>query len=184
VARVPVDRVNIISGYGMRIIPAGKPGHGQFPGFEGHWALDLQDGAGKPVRAPEAGTVTATWTDDKTPPWAGYGPGGVEIAGVSGVYHVLAHQDPGSLLVGVGDQVAEGEQLGTVSTLGHVHWEVRKVAIDSPDTRAGDTVPPIEWLDSTDPHWVDKLSETAPSKATTPWWLWAVALWIVAKGRR
>ncbi len=181
-ARVPVDRVNIISGYGVRIVPAGKPATG-WP-VEGHWAVDLQDAAGGPVRAPEAGRVTAVWSDDKTRPWVGYGPGGVEIVGASGVYHLLGHMAP-SVMVSVDEDVAEGEQVGTVSNRGHIHWEVRKVAIDNPDTRAGDTYNPIEWLDATDPAWVNKLSETAPGKpGGMPWWMWAAILWIASKGRR
>ena len=147
-ARYPVDSPKIISGYGVR--PTTKGGILD-PAIEGHWGLDLYGQAGTPVRAPEDMTVTAIWVDDATPPWVGYGPGGIEASGASGVFHLLGHLDPDHLEVSVGDQVHEGEQVGVTSVKAHVHWEVRHVAVDNPDTREGDTEDPQAWLQRVDP---------------------------------
>jgi murein DD-endopeptidase MepM/ murein hydrolase activator NlpD len=175
-ARYPVDSPDVASGYGYRQDPRG----GLLP--QGHYALDLRGAAGTAVRAPEAATVTAVWTDD-TPPWKGYGPGGVELSGESGVYHVLAHMDPAHLEVSVGDHVMEGEQVGVMSTMNHVHWEVRHVAVDNPDTRAGDTEDPRAWLAREDPAHMPPVSVPAQSRGKLPWWAWVGLLWLLSKGK-
>ena len=78
---------------------------------------------------------------------AGYGPGAVLARGASGLVHVLGHLDDGALPA-VGAELAEGATVGTISRVGHVHWEVRK-----PDaypwpraTRGADTADPAVWL--------------------------------------
>src|SRR5260221_9645037 len=171
-SRYPVDHVDVASGYGYRQ----DPGGGLLP--QGHGGLDLVDQAGAPVRAPEPMTVTAVWTDDKTPPYVGYGPGGIEGQGSSGLFHLLGHMDPAHLEVSVGDRVQEGEQVGAVSALGHVHWEVRRVAVDNPDTRAGDTLDPVEWLKTGAQN---VLEVHPPQRKPWPWWTWLALVWIVAR---
>lgn len=174
-ARAPVDGApNLASGYGQRSL-SGR--------LQEHYGWDLAGSAGDAVRAPEAGTVVAVWVDDATPPWVGYGPGGVELLGASGVWHVLAHVDPSSLMVDVGEMVAEGELLGRMpSHVGaagpHVHWEVRTGrAVDSPDTRAGNTMVPGAWL--------AQVRAGAPPRGGSPrgGWGWLLLLLIIA-GRR
>jgi murein DD-endopeptidase MepM/ murein hydrolase activator NlpD len=163
--------VDVASGYGSRVV-AGKT--------QEHYGFDLAGHEGDHVIAPEAGTVVAVWTDDVTPPWVGYGPGGVELLGKSGAYHVLAHVTP---LAVVGHSIAEGDTLGTmVAHVGaagpHVHWEVRKEPVDSPQTRAGNTMPPDQWL-------VQALATGKASFPTkTAGWVWLVLLVLLARSKR
>src|SRR5260221_11999215 len=108
-SRYPVDHVDVASGYGYRQDPRG----GLLP--QGHWGLDLVDQAGAPVRAPEPMTVTAVWTDDKTPPYVGYGPGGIEGQGSSGLFHLLGHMEPPHPDGIVRARVQEGGHVGAVA---------------------------------------------------------------------
>lgn len=57
--------------------------------------------------------------------WDGYGPAVVVLLGDSGWYHVLAHLDAPPHLFTEGRRVEEGQALGRVRQLGHVHWETR-----------------------------------------------------------
>lgn len=139
----PVDSVNVASGYGWRTVNGAR---------QGHWGLDLAGAAGDAVRAPEAGEVVAVWTGSGVSapaPWDGYGPGGVELQGDSGAYHVLAHLEVPR--VAIGDRVSEGDVVGVmparVGASGpHTHWEVRRVAVDGPSTRQADTIDPRTWV--------------------------------------
>lgn len=147
--RYPVDSISLASGYGVRVVRGAS---------QGHWGYDLAGKAGDAVKAPEVMTVTRRWTDDTTPPFVGYGPGGIEALGDSGVYHLLAHLDPSTIAVDVGEPVMEGEIVGRMpSHVGaagpHVHWEVRKREVDSPSTRAGNTLVPASWVTFANNGW-------------------------------
>lgn len=129
-----------------------------------HWGEDIVGPWGEPVKAPESGVVERVAKGKGTaikltPPFDGYGPGVVLIHGDSGVWHLLAHVDPASIAVKVGERVTEGATVAklarAVGAAGpHVHWEVRvHQAIDSPSTREGNTVRPAEWLDGGSDLW-------------------------------
>jgi murein DD-endopeptidase MepM/ murein hydrolase activator NlpD len=151
--RAPVAELNVASPYGVF-----RPGQDAW-----HWGVDLAQGAGEPVSAPERMRVevmrlgvSATATK-LAPPLDGYGPGAVIARGDSGVWHLLAHLDPvwwatNAELPVVGRVYLEGEQVGVtpraVGSAGpHLHWEVRTHrAVDSPATRAGNTMDPLAWL--------------------------------------
>lgn len=108
-----------------------------------HWGVDLPAPIGAPVVAPEDMAVIATWSNDATPPFSGYGPGGVLGRGASGRYHLLAHLAP---VASPATSYRAGERIGSVGTPAHVHWEVRARPIDSPTTRRRNTIPPLRWL--------------------------------------
>jgi len=117
-----------------------------------HWGVDLGGVAGTQVVAPEDLLVVRTWLDDATPPFVGYGPGGVlargtDIALPGKRYHLLAHLDP-SDLPEVNRPIREGAHVGVMSDVAHVHWEIRREPIDDPATRQGNTIDPIRWVDS------------------------------------
>lgn len=148
-------------------------------------------GAGSSVHAPEAGVVVDTsiapdptiadntnfescaglaggalckLRDRKWAPWTGYGPGIVVIKGGSGAFHLLAHL--ATLGVAKGDAVHEGQVVGQTATHvgksgSHVHWEVRTVEIDGPETRGADTTDPMLWLADN-----VSVSSSAPAAAT------------------
>ena len=135
-----------------------------------HWALDIANPVGAAVVAPEDATVTHRWDDDVTPPFAGYGPGGVLVRGASGLFHLLAHMTPA---VAIGQDVRIGDVVGHTAALAvasHCHWEVRVKPIDSPvrgssyPYRGDNTVNPIAWLGG------------ASSASTSGWWVVALVL--------
>ena len=130
-----------------------------------HHGIDLGGKRGTVVYAPEAMTVIASGRGLSTSGkrtgtvtrsgdalavgvgLAGYGPGAVLARGASGLVHVLGHLDD-SALPSAGAELADGAVVGTISRVGHVHWEVRK-----PDaypwpraTRGADTADPEVWL--------------------------------------
>jgi murein DD-endopeptidase MepM/ murein hydrolase activator NlpD len=133
-----------------------------------HYGVDIATDPGDPIVTPEtmmivrveAGEGISTKLD---PPLDGYGPGAVVGLGSSGVWHLLAHMDPDgwSLASGtmpaIGRTYLEGEQIGIApsgvgAARSHVHWEVRLFQpFDSPDTRAANTVDPLQWA-KTLPH--------------------------------
>jgi len=102
------------------------PGDGPITSYFGtrwgrpHTGVDIDAPTGSPVVAAQAGTVTlAGWKN-------GYGQT-VIIDHGSGVQTLYAHQS--RLLVRQGQQVAQGQQLGTVGATGnvtaaHLHYEV------------------------------------------------------------
>jgi len=112
-----------------------------------HWGVDIAAQPGTQVVAPEAMEVVRVWSDE-SPPFAGYGPGGVLARAVAlpQRYHLLAHLAPSGALVSAGDVVAEGAGVGEVSSLAHVHWEMRREAIDSPESRPRNTFDPVVWV--------------------------------------
>lgn len=136
-----------------------------------HYAWDLPGVEDAPVVAPEDAIVTGIRYNGTggsvklPPPWDGYGPGIVLLRGASGVWHLLAHVAPSVM---VGQTVREGQDVATLTrNVGasgpHVHWEVRTGrAIDSPQTRAKNTVSPQAWLDGR----VRGGAVTAPSSGT------------------
>lgn len=119
-----------------------------------HYGLDLGAKPGSIVRAPEAMEVLAFAVNDKTKPLTGYGPAAILAKGASGVYHVIGHMDAWgwsgddrALLPWIGRTYVEGEVIGTVSKLNHVHWEVRTVALPARGAdRAALTLDPRAWL--------------------------------------
>lgn len=131
-----------------------------------HHGIDLAGRRGTVVVAPERIEVIATGRGLSTSrkvtgaversahPLAagvgltGYGPGAILAVGLNtGMVHVFGHLDDAALPA-VGATLDEGAPLGTISRVGHVHWEVRK-----PDaypwpraTRGADTADPEVWL--------------------------------------
>jgi murein DD-endopeptidase MepM/ murein hydrolase activator NlpD len=102
--------------------------------------------------------VRYVWSDNVTPPFVGYGPAGVLAQGDSGVYHLLGHLDPAGWTDASrptkGQRFDVGEEIGFPAPTGspgvgaakpHVHWEVRVEPIDSPATRGGNTLDPVQW---------------------------------------
>lgn len=130
-----------------------------------HHGIDLAGARGTVVYAPEAMTVIAVGRGLSTSGkrtgvversgdplaagvgLAGYGPGAVLARGASGLVHVLGHLDDGALPA-AGAELDEGAVVGTISRVGHVHWEVRKPdAYPWPRARRGvDTADPEVWL--------------------------------------
>ena len=170
-ARYPVDSISLASGYGPRIVKGAA---------QNHYGYDLAGATGTPVVAPESMVITRVWSDDKTPPFVGYGPGGVEGLGDSGVYHLLAHLDPGTISVEVGEPVDEGANVGNMSALRHVHWEVRLREIDSPSTREANTLVPNWWVGAVASGWTASQGGGKVAKGGDGW-LWLVALILIAR---
>lgn len=114
-----------------------------------HPGVDVAGGAGTPVVAPESGTIVLIG-DGASPPFVGYGPWFVLIAGASGVFHLLGHLEPATAGMGqMGASVSAGDQVGTTSSANHTHWEVRS----KPYPGAGEdnftnNSDPIAWLSS------------------------------------
>lgn len=132
-----------------------------------HHGIDLAGARGTAVYAPEPLTVIAVGRGLSTSGkrqgrversgdalavgvgLAGYGPAAVLARGASGIVHVFGHLEDAALPA-VGAALGEGDLVGTVSRVGHVHWETRK-----PDaypwpraTRGADTYDPAVWLDA------------------------------------
>jgi murein DD-endopeptidase MepM/ murein hydrolase activator NlpD len=108
-----------------------------------HWGVDTFtiDGS-RSVVVPESGVVVAS-SDGTSPPFVGYGPAVVLIKGASGVYHLLAHLERGSIKVSVGQLVSEGDPVGRFDAdYGHCHYEIRRKPYGPGDTN---TIDPIAW---------------------------------------
>ncbi len=174
-ARYPVDSIHLASGYGYRLVRGAQ---------QGHWGYDLSGDEGTSVKAPEPMTVTRVWLDDKTPPFVGYGPGGVEALGRSGVYHLLAHLDPSTIPVEVGESVWEGESVGQMSSLRHVHWEVRQQEIDSPSTREGNTIVPLAWMTAVNAGWTAAQGTPLKIARGPSGLLWLALILLIARSKR
>ena len=87
-----------------------------------HTGIDLNAGAGTPIKAAEAGTVIMART------WGGYGRAVVVDHG-GGLSTLYAHQS--SMLVSEGQRVARGDVIGYVGCTGyctgpHLHFETRE----------------------------------------------------------
>lgn len=112
-----------------------------------HWGVDIAAAPGGAVVAPEDLEVVRVWTADVVP-FVGYGPGGVLARGLEtpgGPYHLIAHLDAGDVPT-VGEIIDEGSPVGVVSSLAHVHWEIRREPLDSPSTRSSNTYDPVAWV--------------------------------------
>ena len=110
------------------------------PGYDAHGTK------GTPVVAPESGVVAAL-ASGASPPYQGYGPWVVIIKGGSGRYHLLAHLDPATNRVQVGQQVSAGQQVGTTSSANHTHWEVRRrITPAAGQTNLQNNEDPQTWL--------------------------------------
>jgi hypothetical protein len=109
-----------------------------------HWGVDtFTIGGIRDVWAPEAGVVVAV-SDGRSAPFMGYGPGVVLLKGASGVYHLLAHLELGSVSTKVGAQLAEGQAIGRFdATFGHCHYEVRRQPTGPSEVN---TMDPGKWL--------------------------------------
>ncbi len=136
--RLPVDK--------LRVTP-----HGAFDyprAKRRHHGVDLAGPTGTRVLAPERLDVLVVMRDGKVTSvpalrgvgLKGYHPAAVLARGASGVIHVLGHLTAAAL-PGVGQVVPEGGIVGTISRVGHVHWEVRKPdRAPWPRARRGDDV--------------------------------------------
>lgn len=147
----------------------------QGPSGTWHWGIDIPPGSQEIVVAPESGEIVNVWNNDTTPPFSGYGPGGVLIRGDDGLFHLLAHLDPTHTWK-PGQRVDEGDHIAAVArgvtpsvnwAAPHVHWEVRIKPIDSPATRKGNTLDPVAWLAGN-----RVMMSGAPRLA---WWVWLAA---------
>lgn len=95
------------------------------------------------VVAPDSGVVVAV-ASGLSAPWVGYGPAIIEILGDSGKYLLLAHLDPGSIAVTVGQRVTEGQPIARFdAATGHTHFEVRTKATGPWQTNTSD---PAVWV--------------------------------------
>lgn len=110
----------------MRTGPTGAYGASRGGGRR-HWGYDIVGKPGDVVVAPEDLTILHVANDDTTSPLGGYGPGAILARGASGAYHVIGHMDPTTWQVG--DRVSEGDPIGVVGRLNHVHWEIRTVEL-------------------------------------------------------
>jgi murein DD-endopeptidase MepM/ murein hydrolase activator NlpD len=140
--------------------PHGAYGYWRARSQRHHAGVDLGAPAGAVVVAPEAMLIGAVLdASGLTSARAfrgvglrGYGPGALIGVGDSGYVHVLGHLATAGL-PRVGDLVAAGAVVGTVSRLRHVHWEVRR-----PDrhpwptaSRLADTVDPLSLVRAPNP---------------------------------
>lgn len=168
-------------------------GHVRSDGVQ-HWGIDIAARPSELVVAPERGVIVDVWTDNETPPFVGYGPGGVLLKGESGVFHLLGHLDPGRWTVNsrptVGEVYEVGQQIGNTAPTGspgvyratpHVHWEVRTKPHDSPATRQANTTDPLKWRAGMNRASSRVLSEVPSSSRGS--WLWLLVLFAVSRRR-
>ncbi|WP_394160095.1 murein hydrolase activator EnvC family protein [Galactobacter valiniphilus] len=116
----------------------------------GHRGVDLAAGAGEPVVAPAAGTVSFVGSVAGRPTVA------IEVGG--GWRTTL---EPVEASVSVGDAVRAGQAIGTVATGGHcsercVHWGLRAghgrdERYRDPRTLVQDRRPSVLWIDEKTP---------------------------------
>jgi murein DD-endopeptidase MepM/ murein hydrolase activator NlpD len=125
----------------VRRTPAdGGCGIGSYPCT--HYGMDLvpKDGDSR-VFAPESGTIVDIAFN--TTPYVGYGPSTINMRGVSGQFHLLAHLDPDTIAVQPGQKVLEGTLLARFDAAhAHTHYEVRKQRIGP---NATNTIDPKKW---------------------------------------
>lgn len=97
-----------------------------------HWGMDLGYGAATgpdlPIYAAAAGIVVAAVDGRSRDPNGGWG-NRVQIDHGDGSFTLYAHLKAGSLLVGIGDFVARGQQIATMGDTGntrgtHLHFEL------------------------------------------------------------
>ncbi len=102
-----------------------------------HKGLDLAGKPGSVAVAPISGTVIAAEARD-VPPWRGYAPVVAILSPDRQTLHLVSHLQP-AFAVRVGQRVTEGQPIGKVGRLAHVHWEIRKrgQAVDPERERNG-----------------------------------------------
>ena len=117
----PVDGTANVSGCFGEIREGGRP----------HAGLDIGAATGIPVLAVTDGSVRVAG------PWEGYGPNFVAIDHANGLSTSYGHMD--TMSVKVGDQVREGQQIGTVGNLGnsrgshlHINFYMTETGEDGP----------------------------------------------------
>ena len=192
-ARAPVDSITIASGY---LDPRRNPGAPGYPshGVGPHYGVDLVGSESTLVKAPEKMDIlfahvledpdVANNTAFPVPfggfraPFDGYGPGVILGFGVSGRYHLLAHL--GRIAGDAGVSVDEGQTIAAMSSHvggsgSHTHWEVRAGAIDTPATRARDTVDPMVWIRNP--------GAPVASRSSSSILLWLLVLYAVSRRR-
>lgn len=119
-----------------------------FWGYSGHTGADFACSAGTPVLAVKAGKVeTSTALKNSNGSYRSYGEY-ITINHFDGTVTLYAHMLPGSRMVGPGDTVAQGQQIGQVGSTGnstgpHLHFEVRLI---SKGSAKGKAVNPAEYL--------------------------------------
>jgi len=189
---------------GVRTVPAPVPkalqldhkwngiGYGSFRPKQGphgtwHWGVDLPNPPTNDVVAPEKATIVELWRNNTSPNFAGYGPGGVLLRGQSGLFHLLGHLDPGASSWSKGLTFQPGERVGQTAPTGsagvgaatpHVHWEVRIEPIDSPSTREGNTLDPLDWARGVG------TPLTNPPGRRGGGWVWLLLLLAIGSRRR
>lgn len=189
---------------GVRTVPAPVPkamwqdhkwngtGYGAFRPKQGehgtwHWGVDLPNPPTNDVVAPEKATIVQWWKNNTSPNFAGYGPGGVLLKGQSGLFHLLGHLDPSASSWSTGLTFQPGERVGQTAPTGsagvggaipHVHWEVRIEPIDSPSTREGNTLDPLDWSKGVG------TTLPLPPKSKGDGWIWLFLLFALGSRRR
>ena len=166
-----------------------------------HHGVDLAGRPGTVVVAPERIEVIATGrglSTSRTPTGTversghrlavgvgltGYGPGAVLAVGLdTGMVHVFGHLDAAALPA-VGTTLDEGAPIGTISRVGHVHWEVRKPdAYPWPRSSRGDDVyDPAAVIEAA--NHLPFSGPAAPPPAATSTWLQAATDEVRARAR-
>lgn len=88
-----------------------------------HNGLDLYGKPGSVAVAPISGTVIAA-EGRQVRPWRGYAPVVAILSPDRDRLHLVSHLQP-AMMVKAGDRVTEGQAIGRVGKLAHVHWEIR-----------------------------------------------------------
>jgi len=117
-----------------------------------HPGVDVNGAPGRAVGSPVSGVIVQV-SDGTSSPFSGYGPYLAIVRGDDdGLYHMVAHMARGtSSLAYAGRRVRAGDQIGTVSSYNHVHWELRKKpvpAFAAGESNATNNLDPIAWLSS------------------------------------
>jgi murein DD-endopeptidase MepM/ murein hydrolase activator NlpD len=161
--RPPVERYAPIEGRRAWLAPRSG-------GARLHAGVDLAAARGTPVYAPADGRVVGVVADaDATPGWRGYGPAVVVMRDDDGAHHVIAHVARDAHLPARGDIVRSGARIGTVSSLAHVHWEVRAL----PRPPRGVAVveiaaDPVAWMAGRIVRWDGRCPPAPANDARTP----------------
>jgi len=132
-----------------------------------HPGYDAAAPEGTSVYAPISSIIVGIG-DGNSAPYTGYGPYVAELLGRDGYYQLIAHMNPGDL--SLGQVVDEGEQIGTVSSANHVHWEVRrKLTPGIGKTNMDNNLDPIAWL-------------TGAYGSGWQWWKWGIVAALAGLG--
>lgn len=113
---------SLSSPYGWRIDPVTGSGTSM------HWGVDFPAPAGNPIRASLSGTVTIVSAPNQGSTYGGSGLGNYcTITNSEGISLIYAHQT--TVLVYSGQQVSQGEVIGTIGSTGystgpHLHFQM------------------------------------------------------------